>query len=907
MAAGNVGKLSITVYPDSRRFKEQLKKSLERIEKQVKARIEVIPVLDRSSIADVRKDLRERLKDVKTTVKADLSASSLKEVKHKLDDLEGEATVNADLDKGKAAAQLAWFDRPRVVEIRARVSTRSLATAKAALMALSGGNVIKRLGSGLRNLGSNFDLVSAKAAMMGPAILNLASVAMVAVGGIASLGNGLAATLPVLLAAPGVLGAFAAGGGVLVAALADTKDVLADLGPAFTSLQDSISAAFWEQAADPIRDLAKAALPALQGQLNDVAAQFGLMGRAVASAVSDHIPGFQGTLQHLSQAVNIAGDGVGAFVDGLLSLGEVGASFLPAIASKANEVAFSFQEWASNGLADGSIARSIRDAWKAVKTLGDLFVQVGGIVSAVFTAIGNSGHGALTPAVEALRQVNRALSMPGAQETLTNTFKAAREAVSRLGPGVSQLLSAFGALAPVLQQILPLAGQIGSVALGGIAQAAQMLIASGGLQDFFLGVRSAVQALAPTMPALGRALGAVASVAGDLVAALGPVIAQLVSSLAPIIVDLAGALSPIISMLGDALVPIIQSLAPVIASVLSVLAPIIVQLVDALLPVIVQIVEIAASALVPLIEALAPILQLVTDAIVAILPALTPVLDLLGQLIEAVLPNIIAGFQMIQPVIETVFGVMVQVIQAALGVIAGVINVVMGLINGDWSQVWEGIKQILSSVWEGIKAIVQGAISVVQSVISAGVNLVQTTWSNVWNSLKSVVSGVWSSISSAVSAGVNAMMSFIRNIPSQIRGVFAGAGSWLTSAGHQIIDGLIGGIKSAFDRVKSTLSSLTSLLPDWKGPAPVDKVILKPAGRLIIGGLVDGMESQYAKVERSLGGLTNRLPDGLDLDSGRVARPAAAMTNHFEIVNHDPQVAGRWVAQEIRGLMGVSR
>ncbi|WP_172121394.1 hypothetical protein [Actinomyces faecalis] len=907
MAAGNVGKLSVTVYPDSRKFKEQLRKSLERIEKQVKARIEVIPVLDRSSLADVRKDLKERLKDVRTTVSADLSASSLKEVKRKLDDLEGEATVNADLDKGKAAAQLAWFDRPRVVEIRARVSTRSLAAAKAALMALSGGNVIKRLGSGLRSLGSNLDLVAAKAAMVGPAILNVASVSMVALGGIASLGNGLAATLPVLLAAPGVLGAFAAGGGVLVAALADVKDVLADLGPAFTDLQDSISVSFWKQAADPIRDLARAALPALQGQLNDVATQFGLMGQAVASAVSDHIPGFQGTLQHLSQAVGVAGDGVGAFVDGLLSLGEVGASFLPAIASKANEVALSFRAWADNGLADGSIAQSIQDAWNAVRTLGDLLVQVGGIVSAVFTAIGRSGHGALTPAVEALRQVNQALSAPGAQETLTTTFKAAREAVSRLGPGVSQLLGAFGALAPVLQQILPLAGQIGSVALGGIAQAAQALIASGGLQDFFLGVRSAVQALAPTMPALGQALGAVASVAGDLVAALGPVIAQLVSSLAPVIVELAGALSPIISMLGEALVPIIQALAPVIASVLAVLAPIIVQLVDALLPVIVQIVEIAASALVPLIEVLAPILQLITDAIVAILPALTPVLDLLAQLVAAVLPNVIAGFQMFQPVIEAAFSVMVAIIQAALGVIAGVITAVMGVINGDWSQVWEGIKQVFSSVWEGIKAVVQGAIKVVQSVISAGVDLVRSIWSDVWNSLRSVVSGAWSSIGSAVSAGVNAMMSFIRNIPSQVRGVFSGAGSWLTGAGRQIIDGLVNGIKGAFDKVKSTLSSLTSLLPDWKGPAPLDKVILRPAGRLIIGGLVDGMESQYSKVERSLGGLTNSIPSTIDLDARRThPNVGASISNHFEIVNHDPQVAARWVAQEVRGLMGVS-
>lgn len=48
----------------------------------------------------------------------------------------------------------------------------------------------------------------------------------------------------------------------------------------------------------------------------------------------------------------------------------------------------------------------------------------------------------------------------------------------------------------------------------------------------------------------------------------------------------------------------------------------------------------------------------------------------------------------------------------------------------------------------------------------------------------------------------------------------------------------------------------TSLLPDCKGPAPVNRVLQFDAGRLIIGGLVDGLESQCGTVRRSLEGLT---------------------------------------------------
>ena len=59
-----------------------------------------------------------------------------------------------------------------------------------------------------------------------------------------------------------------------------------------------------------------------------------------------------------------------------------------------------------------------------------------------------------------------------------------------------------------------------------------------------------------------------------------------------------------------------------------------------------------------------------------------------------------------------------------------------------------------------------------------------------------------------------------------------------------------------FGRVKESLTSLTNLLPSWKGPAERDKTLLVPAGRLIIGGLINSLESQYGAVRRSLTRLT---------------------------------------------------
>jgi phage-related protein len=96
----------------------------------------------------------------------------------------------------------------------------------------------------------------------------------------------------------------------------------------------------------------------------------------------------------------------------------------------------------------------------------------------------------------------------------------------------------------------------------------------------------------------------------------------------------------------------------------------------------------------------------------------------------------------------------------------------------------------------------------------------------------------------------------------------------LLSAGRDLIDGLLAGITGAFGKVRDKLGELTGMLPDWKGPAPVDKVLLFDAGSLIIKGLINGMESQYDGVKKSLTGLTKDIGSTL-IDSPTMAGVAS--------------------------------
>jgi phage-related protein len=89
---------------------------------------------------------------------------------------------------------------------------------------------------------------------------------------------------------------------------------------------------------------------------------------------------------------------------------------------------------------------------------------------------------------------------------------------------------------------------------------------------------------------------------------------------------------------------------------------------------------------------------------------------------------------------------------------------------------------------------------------------------------------------------------------------FAGAGSWLIMAGKNIIQGLIDGINAKLGSLKNLLSTVTGLIPDWKGPMEVDKKLLFPTGQAIMGGLEEGMMSGASTLERALGALTAAIP-----------------------------------------------
>lgn len=841
----------------SERSMQQVKHSLAAL----KADIPVDAKLSKSAKAELKK----RIESIhnKIDIDAHLSEESKKKLKHELKKLDGKATVNADLDDGKARFDLKRLLRPRKLTINVHLGKAALARALAQIKALAGGNIFENIGRNLNDMLRNLDTAAVKFATLGTAIGGIISVAGGGIGIISSLAVGLAKATPALLALPGVMGAAGAGVGIFIAAMKDAKEVLEDLKPQFEALQASISTSFWDQAAGSIRNFATNAIGALSPIITEVAAEMGVMTAAVAEAANNHIPGFERSLTYLRDALSVGGAGAAAFTNGLLTIGEVGAKYLPEIAVWANNLAFSFEAWATKAAESGKMDQSIRSAARAFGTLKDIVVDLGGIIGGLFKAMA-AGSAPIDSIAAALDKANKAVNGPLFQSTLTQVFSAMGEAAGHAFAGVGSLGEAFVSLAPTLSVILPLIGQIIEVGLKGISTALQDPAFQEGLIQFFEGVLQAVQALAPAMPSLAQAFGAVASVMGTLLAAVAPLVATLIEQLAPVFTQLAVLLTPIIQQLGELLMPVIQALGPILQELFTQLAPIINELLAALVPLIPPIVE-------------------------AITGLLIPAFQLIGTVVQALMP-----------IVTVIFNTIAGVITAAMQVIQGIINVVLGIIKGDWSLVWEGIKQIASGFWNFFVTAWTGFGNMIVAIAKAAWALLGNAISAGWELIKSGASAAWNGITSAISSAVSSVVNTVKGLPNSIKNIFSNAGRWLWDAGKKVIQGLIDGLKSKFSSVANSLKSLTSKLPSWKGPEAVDKTILRKAGRLVMQGFKEGLEETYGDVRDSLTGFTS------DLTVDVAPKMAANVTGDYskavkQTGGENKTVGGRLVPAENRG------
>lgn len=263
-------------------------------------------------------------------------------------------------------------------------------------------------------------------------------------------------------------------------------------------------------------------------------------------------------------------------------------------------------------------------------------------------------------------------------------------------------------------------------------------------------------------------------------------------------------------------------------------------------------------------EAVEPLIPVIGSMLAGAIRLLIPAVKKFAEEAVPVLKEAIGFLEKVATALDTdefqtTMGKTIQITKTSGDLLRDVWSFTTKVMRGDWKGAWAEMHEKAVEVAPKIRSKISELGDNIRSTVSGFMDRVNSDWRSKWEAVRTAAVAIFERVDAGAREKLDALLGFLRNVPTRIKNIFIGAGSWLLAAGRQIIDGLVRGISSAFDRVRSKLGELTSMLPSWKGPPSKDRVILHGAGQMVIQGFVDGLESQYQNARRSLGGFTGSL------------------------------------------------
>ncbi|MET9470161.1 hypothetical protein ABZY44_36290 [Streptomyces sp. NPDC006544] len=760
-----------------------------------------------------------------------------------------------------------------VVEVETRtMAMRFRALARAADdLSDSLGARLGRAVSSLRNINIHADRLGSLAGRIGGVAMGFAKVGA-AIGTAVPLVAGLAATVAQIAPAAGVAatGLFAVvlatkalklgmvGVSDAVSAALDPSDPEAyaealkklspsarafvgevrALQPQLKALQQGVQERLFQGLDGILKEMGKTTLPILKNGLTNTAGALNLMGKNIG-----HVAISMSKTGVLGQAISGANTGLYNLAhipaEIVLALGEIGAAAAPAfgrLTAAAGAGASSIGEKLSTAFHSGAMEQVIEDAITVFKQLFEVIGNVGSILGSVFSAAHTTGGDFLGVLTQITGAIAEAFASPAVQAGLKAIFTTMSTLASTIGPLLTQALKAvapvFTALGPPIQRIITLLG----AALGPV-----------------------ISALGPVLEVAAVAVGALLDAVAPLLPVIGSLVAQLLPALTPLLGLVAGvfkALAPLVSQLAGILM---SALEPILAALIPVIQPI----VDALMVLVQAVMPIISAQMTTLAPLIAQLAGMFAQLLVALAPVISQLILLVANVLTRMTPALITAMGWVSKLATILAGELGRVITT---VVMPAIQAIVALLKGDFSGAWAAAKTMVSGA---VDYFVRLLIELPGRAGAALASLGPVLWGRIQEAGGRFNEGVRQKRDEAIQR--------IREIPGQAARALGDLGSVLWNAGASLIRGLVDGIKSKVGSIRSTLSGVTSMLPDWKGPAEVDARILRPAGRLLMQGLQRGITDETPALQAQLGGLTGALP-GMTVGAGGGMAGGAAPT-----------------------------
>lgn len=296
----------------------------------------------------------------------------------------------------------------------------------------------------------------------------------------------------------------------------------------------------------------------------------------------------------------------------------------------------------------------------------------------------------------------------------------------------------------------------------------------------------------------------------------------------------------------------------------------------------VQSVQIAWQAMQPAFESIKQAFLNLMQALQPLMPVIQQVASIIGAVLVGAIIAVVYAVSVLAAGVSTIITGLMPLIQAAIGIIQAALSAIMyliGAIVSGFAGSLSGLIQIAQSIWDGVVAVFQGGWQVLKGVFDVFMGIITGNWTQAWNGIKAIFSGIWTALSGVAQAGWGALKGIFSAGVGFIKGVMHFS---LSAEGEAIMNSLLGGLKRAWESVKSFVGGIGKWIKAHKGPISVDRRLLIPAGHAIMNGLGNGLVDGFSDVQKSVLAMNKQITDAMQPDVSGFANRLNGMASDVQ-------------------------
>jgi len=175
-----------------------------------------------------------------------------------------------------------------------------------------------------------------------------------------------------------------------------------------------------------------------------------------------------------------------------------------------------------------------------------------------------------------------------------------------------------------------------------------------------------------------------------------------------------------------------------------------------------------------------------------------------------------------------------------------------------------------------------------------------------WGAIREKTVEIWGRIREGVSRAVGRLIETVRGLPGRILRALGNVATLLYGAGRSIMDGLLDGLKRAWDNVAGWVGGVADKIKGLKGPIGKDRTLLIAEGAAIMEGLGAGLRAGWGDVSRDLSRMTAAIPAAAGPSPGLMATtlppaPASPPRGGDIVLELDGREIGRILRTDLAG------